>query len=582
VSLPIQKVSAGALTKVWKNELQRCAAENMLQRFWQRDSSLWPAEEHEIPLVKSNLQWLDLPAQIEPCIDLLIDCAKMAERQGLDHFVFVAMGSSNLAAAAILNLPHGNAGKRIYLLDTTDPAELCKLEMELPLERTLFVFSNKSGKRIETHALLLYFLEKLKLAGINSPGRHFVALTEEGSYLATLARQYRFRDIFFDPPGIFGRYSGLIHFSFFLSAVTQVDKTGLLKSVFDMRDACGSSATAADNPAVVIAALLSAAELQGFTRLVFLTGPELNYFAYRIAQLVGSSTSGNGRGLIPIFAQASYDPQTLQNKCLVVILAMKGQARGQLDDSQALRDLGIPLIEIELQSPSDFAPEIFKWEIATALACASLNVNCFRDDERQNNLNSVAEQLKEITEKREPLRLAARVNEDGISLYVEGETRRSISTLNLKAALQTFLELRNPDSYIAIVPFFRLTPGYTDTLRDLRDRMRYALGMPVQVSTGPRYLHALGSTYKDGPPHGLFIVVTTDPDKDVAVPGAGYTFGELQLALALTEFEALEQAKKRTIRLHLSQLGENSLKQLADVVIQAVAQIRRFTQEMQA
>jgi len=247
-----------------------------------------------------------------------------------------------------------------------------------------------------------------------------------------------------------------------------------------------------------------------------------------------------------------------------------------------LRDLGIPLIEIELQSPSELAAEIFKLEIATALACASMHVNCFHDGESRNNLNSVADQLNEITEKRESLLSAARVMEDGINLYVEGETRWLISTMNLRSALQTFLELRNPDSYIAIAPFFRLTPEYADTLRDLRGRMRYALGMPVRVSTGPHYLHALGSTHKEGPPHGLFIVVTADPAKDVAIPGAGYSFGDLQLALALTEFEALEQAGRRTIRLHLSQLQENSLKQFADVVIQAVAQIRRFTQEMQA
>jgi hypothetical protein len=240
-----------------------------------------------------------------------------------------------------------------------------------------------------------------------------------------------------------------------------------------------------------------------------------------------------------------------------------------------LRDLGIPLIEIELQSPSEFPDEIFKWEISTALACVSSDVNCFRDGEIQNNLNSVAEQLKTIVEKRESLLSSARVNQDGVALYVEGETRRSISTMNLRAALQTFLELRNPSSYIAIVLFFRLTPEHTETFRDLRDRMRYALGMPVQVSTGPRYLHAaLGSTYKEGPPHGIFIVVTADLHKDVAIPGAGYSFGDLQLALALAEFEALEQSEKRTIRVHLSQLGENNLKQFADVVIQAVAQIR--------
>jgi len=316
-------------------ELQRCNTENVLQRLWNKDSSLWPAEEHQLPLVKSNLQWLDQPAQIEPCINRLIECEKVAEQNELDHFVFVSMGASNLAAAAILNLPHGNAGKRTYLLDTTDPGALGKLGIELPIEGTLFVFSNKSGKRIETHALLLHFPEKLKLAGIRSPGKHFLALTEEGSYLATLARQYKFRDIFFDPPGIYGRYSGLIHFSFFLSAVTQVDKAELLESIRDMRDACRPSTNIANNPALAMAALLSTAGLQGFTRLVLLTGPELNYFAYRIAHLVGATLSGNGRGLIPIFAQASYAPQTLQNRCVVVVLTMKGQARGQLEDSVA-------------------------------------------------------------------------------------------------------------------------------------------------------------------------------------------------------------------------------------------------------
>lgn len=50
--------------------------------------------------------------------------------------------------------------------------------------------------------------------------------------------------------------------------------------------------------------------------------------------------------------------------------------------------------------------------------------------------------------------------------------------------------------------------------------------------------------------------------------------------VGLAEFEALEQTEKRTIRLHLSELGEKGLKQFADVVIQAVAQIGKVTQAM--
>ena len=103
----------------------------------------------------------------------------------------------------------------------------------------------------------------------------------------------------------------------------------------------------------------------------------------------------------------------------------------------------------------------------------------------------------------------------------------------------------------------------------------------VQVTVRPRYLQALGWSYKEGPPHGIFIVITAEPDEDVAIPGAEYTFADLQLALALAECEALEQAEKHSIRLHLSELSEKSLKQLADVVIQAVAQIRRVKQTKQ-
>lgn len=582
MSLSVQKVWPGILGNVWKRELQNYDEKNILHRLWNRDTSLWPANDHEVPLIKSNLQWLDLPAQLQPGLNRLVECAKAAEQDGLDHFVFVGMGASNLAVAAVLNAPGGNGGKQTYLLDTMDPSALGTLARKCLFERTLFVFSNKSGKRIETHSLLLYFMEKLKQAGVKAPGRQFVALTEEGSYLDTLAKQYRFRNVFCDPPGIFGRFSGLIHFSCCLRAVTQVDEAGLLQSIAGMTEACGPSTKIADNPAVAIAALLASAEQQGITRIVFLTGPELNHFAYRIAQLVGASTSGSGRGLIPIVGQPSYDPQTLRKKCLVVILIMNGQAGIPSAQAQALRELNIPLIEVELPSLSDFAAEIFKWEIATALACASLHINCFHRGEIHSNLNSVTEQLKEITAKREALLSEARITEDEISLYVEGETRRCLSTINLRTALQTFLELRNSDSYIAILPFFELTPEYLETMRDLRERMSHTFAIPVQLATGPRYVHALGPTYKEGPPGGIFMLLTADPADDVLIPGAEYTFEDLQLALPLAESEALEQAGRRTVRLHLSQLDENSLKQFADVVIQAVPQIRRFNQDVQA
>jgi transaldolase/glucose-6-phosphate isomerase len=574
VSLSKQSVFPGALARAWNDQMQEIVSENLVARLWARDTSLWPAEEHHIPIIERNLRWLDLPEQIEAHIARAVECAEAAQKDGFDHFVFVSMGSSNLAAAAGLSLLNDGVHQQLHLLDSADPDALRRLESKLPLERTLFIFTNKSGKRIETHALLLYFLNKLKAAGVKAPGKHLVALTEQGSYLASLARGYKFREVIFDPPGIHGRFSGLIHFSLFLTAAGRLDKVSLMESIHAMKNACGPSMPLAENPAVCLAAFLAAGEREGMKRLMLLTGGEISYFAYRIAQLVGSSTAGHGRGLVPIFSQPSFAPKTLQSGCLVTSVTMQGQTQIPLQQSQQLRALDIPLVEILLQSPLELAAEIFKWEIATALACASLRVNCFHDADGEPNLAKITEQLENISAKRERLLPAARVEENGIALYAQGETRRSISTLNLRSALQTFLDLRNAGGYLALCPFFEVRDLYCSVMCTLRDHLRHALGVPVQFASGPRYLYSLGKIFKTGPANGIFIIITADPAEDVPVPGAGYTLGELQLAFALTECVALEDARKATIRLHLSQGPEKGLKQFLDVVIQAMGQTR--------
>ena len=259
----------------------------------------------------------------------------------------------------------------------------------------------------------------------------------------------------------------------------------------------------------------------------------------------------------------------------MVRLSLQNQERTEAKEFTELRDAGVPMVEIELRHPTDFAAEIFKWEVATALACVAMGLNPFHDGHTQENLGIPAERLENIANKRLSLKPAARVTQNSLSLYADGRTRRMISNLSLRDALRTFLQQRNRDSYIAILPFFKPIPEYIDILQDLRDRMRYGLGMPVQVLSGPRYIYTLGKMYKEGPANGIFIMITAEPCEDVAIPGADYTFGEVHLALALTDYEALENSGKPTIRLHLAQGAEKGLKELRDVVIQTLAQITR-------
>lgn len=273
--------------------MQHLASAGTVERLWAKDGSLWPHTKEQKRLIANNLNWLDLPDQIGPYMMRAAALAATAEREGFRDLVFIAMGDSNLAAEAVAQAGSSQRPQRFFLLDSTDPAAIGRVSEQLDLDRTLFVFASKSGKRIETHALLLYFLDQLKLHRAREPGKSVVAVTEDGSYLSELAITYDFLGTFLDPPGIKGRYSSLIHFGLLLSAVWRVDPQELVVRAKSMRELC-KRAPEDDNPAAQLAAFLAAAEDSGNDKLLLLGSKTLQASTYRVAQLVGASTSKGG------------------------------------------------------------------------------------------------------------------------------------------------------------------------------------------------------------------------------------------------------------------------------------------------
>jgi hypothetical protein len=62
---------------------------------------------------------------------------------------------------------------------------------------------------------------------------------------------------------------------------------------------------------------------------------------------------------------------------------------------------------------------------------------------------------------------------------------------------------------------------------------------------GPRYLHSTGQLHKGGANNGVFLIVTRRPRNDVPVPDAPYSFGILEMAQALGDFQSLDRANRR-------------------------------------
>ena len=503
------------------------------------------------------------------------DLVAETQRAGFQDVVFIAIGDSNLAMEAVSRASDQIRWRRVFLLDSTDPAAIRAIEQELDFRSTLFVFANKSGNRIETHSLLLYFLDRLKTEGTSDPGHCFIAVTEKGSYLSSHARTYGFLKTFLDPPGIKGRYSSLIHFSLLLSAFWRFDPADLASRALAMRDLC-QQPTAELNPALALAALLAAAVVEGHDKLLFLTTKSVEASTLRVGQLVGTSISKQGRGLIPITGAKPRSLEAYRQGATAITLTMQGDDDTQVRAAEAQwRNEGVPFVSISLETAAQLGAGVFKWEVATALACTLLDVNPFDEPDTHAGKEKSAEIVEGLAAHGElPIR-KARVRERDIELYAEGETRQQISTLSLGEALRTFFELRRPHSYLAMITFVGgSSPLVRAALSRLREQLADRLNIPVLLSAGPRYLHYFEQVYKGGPSEGLFLIFTGAPSEDLAIPGAGYTFGQLQMALALGDFDALQSRQKLVIRLHLTAGAEPGLAELELLFQQSLSNTR--------
>ncbi|MGB9578218.1 MAG: hypothetical protein ACPL3S_02995, partial [Halothiobacillaceae bacterium] len=117
--------------------------------------------------------------------------------------------------------------------------------------------------------------------------------------------------------------------------------------------------------------------------------------------------------------------------------------------------------------------------------------------------------------------------------------------------------------------------AHQEQLQQLRTLIGGALRLPVTIGFGPRFLHSTGQLHKGGPNTGLMIQITQDEAQDLPIPGEGYTFGILKLAQALGDLQALRQAGRRVIRIHLGTDVRAGLAQLQEKLAQALAGLHR-------
>ncbi len=511
--------------------LTRLTADSVPSRLLAHDPTLWTDDSAQQREIRERLGWLDLPQSSRRLVKDVQNFAQKSKDAGINKVLLLGMGGSSLAPE-VISLIFNLQSLAFGILDSTDPVQVADAEINFPPSETLYIVSSKSGGTAETLSAFYYFWAK---SGGN--GNRFIAITDEGSNLEKIAKERNFRKIFHADSNVGGRYSALTSFGLIPAALMGID----LKKALD------SAQRVMENPedALYLGALLGEAALQGRDKLTLLTDSAFDSFGAWVEQLVAESTGKDGKGIVPIVGEPLLPAEGYGKDRLFIYLRQNGEKAAFV---KRLKEANQPVYELRLIDSYSLFAEFYRWEYATAIVCHILGVNAFNQPNVEAAKAQARAQIASYSQKG--------VLDEGIPVW-EGEEAKiyanvDITGASLKSALESFLALGRENDYLSIQAYLPRNRETSASLRKIRRVVQEKTGLAVTLGFGPRFLHSTGQLHKGGANNGLFLQITVDPPFDFEIPSQEMSFGTLERAQALGDYAALNDAKRRVLRVHFS------------------------------
>ena len=189
----------------------------------------------------------------------------------------------------------------LYVLDSTDPAQIKAVEEKVNLATTLFIVSSQSGGTLEPNIFKQYFFNRVRrLVGPKEAAQRFIAIMDRGSALQQVSEVDGFRHLYFGLSSIGGRYSALSNFDMVPAAVMGVDVAQILERAEEMVEGCSSYVPVEENPGLVLGTILGVLANHGRDKVTIVASPGLAALCAWLEQLLAESTGKAGKGIIPI------------------------------------------------------------------------------------------------------------------------------------------------------------------------------------------------------------------------------------------------------------------------------------------
>ena len=556
-----------SLGKAVKESTEDWRASARIRRLWQHDKSVWTGTDED-----KWLGWLTSPAAAD--IADYEDFARRVKGQNFSDAVVLGMGGSSLGPEVLARTFEKKPGfPKLHVLDSTDPAQVRAMQATINIANTLFIVSSKSGGTTEPNVMKDYFFARVSEAiGADKAGHRFIAVTDPGSSLQKVATEQGFARIFHGDPVIGGRYSVLSPFGLVPAAAAGIDLRTLITHTLAMVRSCGPDVPPQENPGVQLGLAIGLAGLEGRDKVTILSSKKIADFGAWAEQLIAESTGKDGKGLIPIDGEPLGEASVYGKDRFFIDIRTEAEADAAHDDKlAALQRAGHPVVRIVLRSIDHIGQEFFRFEMAVAVAGAVLGIDPFN----QPDVEAAKIKTRELTaafEKSGALPAEKPVMSSATAdIYTDDRNaaalRKAGADGDLGSWLKAHLARSGADDYVALLAYIERNSSHIDTLQQMRLAVRDKRHVATCAEFGPRFLHSTGQAYKGGPDSGVFLQITADDARDLAVPGQKASFGVIKAAQARGDFGVLTERGLRALRVHLKGDIESGL-QMLDSAIQ--------------
>lgn len=529
---------------------------------WAHSHTIWHSEPAEIT---NRLGWLDIAQRMRAdrvCID---DLVAQVTGEGFTHAVVLGMGGSSLAPEVFAKLFPGQ-GLTVLVLDSTHPDAVAALLAQVDLARTLFMVSTKSGTTAETLSFFKScFNATQAAAGEETVGQHFVAITDPGSKLVEIAKQYNFRATFLNDPNIGGRYSALSYFGLLPAALTGVDLGALLDRAVEAMNDCGAHLDASKNPGAIVGAIMGTLAKLGRDKLTVIASPALAAFGDWLEQLVAESTGKNGKGVVPVVGEQPAGPDAYGEDRLFVYLQLAGDETHS-QTVEALIQAGHPVIHTRMDDLYDLSAQFFLWEFATAVAGAAMNIHPFDQPNVESAKVQARKMMSQFMDTGQLPQIQPTLTEGELALYGD------VDAGSIAEALVSFLRHASPGSYVSLQAYINPSPQAQTALTRMQNQIRDHYGLATTLGFGPRFLHSTGQLHKGDGGRGLFIQFVDNPQQDMPIPDdAGKEYSSVPFSVlidsqSLGDRQALLEEGRQVLRIHLGSAAVAQLERLIGAI----------------